>query len=146
MFVLQNEPMDDRTVPKKAYVRTKTRVKPPPAKIIVKRDVNNRKILLDEDNMIKIDDNDEENERNSSVPLIRSRRSLKMFHMFSPNHLSPMSVTNAENYNEKEHKEWVKPLFSSIVYRLPVSHPSPADFIMQQNDNLHNLSNKNKHI
>lgn len=127
--------MDDRTVPKKAYVRTKTRVKPPPAKIIVKRDVDNRKIFQDEDNIIKIDDSDEENERNMNVPLIRSRRSL---YMFSPNHLSPMAVTNAENYDPKENKEWVKPLFSSIVYRLPVSHPSPADFIMQQNDNLQN--------
>lgn len=34
---------------------------------------------------------------------------------------SPLSVRFAKNYNEKENKDWVKPLFSSIVYRLPVS-------------------------
>lgn len=33
---------------------------------------------------------------------------------------SPLAVSYAANYNEKENKGWVKPLFSSIVYRLPV--------------------------
>lgn len=122
--------MADRTVPKKAYVRTKTRVKPPPEKIMVKRDVE-KQIFLDEDNMIKIDDNEEENESNMDVPLVRSRRSIRMFHgSFGPQ-LSPLSVTYADNYNAQENKEWVKPLFSSIVYRLPVSHKPGFDFITQ---------------
>lgn len=109
--------MTDRTVPKKAYDRVKTRVKPPPAKIMVKRDVERRQTFSDEDDMIKIDDNEEE----MDISLTRSRRSIRTFHGFGPNQLSPLSVTYAANYNEKENKEWVKPLFSSIVYRLPVS-------------------------
>ncbi|XP_011861274.1 PREDICTED: major facilitator superfamily domain-containing protein 6 isoform X2 [Vollenhovia emeryi] len=116
---MKNEPIDDRTVPKKAYVRTKTRVKPPPEKIMVKRDANRRQAFSDEDDMIKIDDNDEESERNMDVTLTRSRRSIRMFHGSKSAQLSPMSVVYAANYNEKENKEWVKPLFSSIVYRLP---------------------------
>lgn len=30
---------------------------------------------------------------------------------------SPIDVTNAYNYKEEEHKSWVKPIISSIVYR-----------------------------
>ncbi|XP_024886144.1 major facilitator superfamily domain-containing protein 6 isoform X1 [Temnothorax curvispinosus] len=105
---MMNEPMTDRTVPKKAYVRTKTRVKPPPEKIMVKRDVNKRQTFSDEG------DNEKENKRNMDI-LIRSRRSLRSH----GGELSPQSVSNALNYNERENKEWVKPLFSSIVYRLP---------------------------
>lgn len=37
---------------------------------------------------------------------------------------SPLSVSNAANYQENKHKEWVKPAFSSIVYKLPVSNLS----------------------
>lgn len=121
--------MTDRTVPKKVYVRTKERMKPPPEKIMVKRDVGRRETFSDEDDMIdKIDDSEEENERNMDIPLMRSRRSIRTFHGPAGPKLSPLSVTYAANYNEKENKEWVKPLFSSIVYRLPVSHK--PDFIM----------------
>ena len=49
--------------------------------------------------------------------LHRARRSTK----FSSVGQSPLSVSYAANYEEKEHKGWVKPIFSSIVYRLPVS-------------------------
>lgn len=131
MFVLQNEPVADRTVPKKAYVHTKTRAKPPPVKIMVKRDVEQRQTFLDEDDMIKIDDIEEESERNMDMPLVRSRRSIRTFHGFNPNLLSPMPVTYASNYNELENKDWVKPLFSSIVYRIGVSHKSDPDFITE---------------
>ncbi|XP_018313683.1 major facilitator superfamily domain-containing protein 6 isoform X1 [Mycetomoellerius zeteki] len=117
---MKNEPVAERTVPKKAYVRTKTRVKPPPEKIMVKRDVEKRQTFLNEDDMVKINDNEEENEKNIDMLSVRRRRSIRMLHgPIGPNQLSPLSVTYASNYNEKENKEWVKPLFSSIVYRLP---------------------------
>lgn len=123
--------MADRTVPKKAYVSTKTRVKPPPEKIMVKRDMEKKQTFLDKDDMIKINDNEEENERNMDM-LVRNRRSIRMLHgPLGPNHLSPLSVTYADNYNAEENKEWVKPLFSSIVYRLPVGYETDFDFIMQ---------------
>lgn len=132
--------MADRTVPKKAYVRTKTRVKPPPEKIMIKRDVHERQTISNED-MIQIDDNEEENERNMDGSLMRTRRSIRTLHgPLGPNQLSPLSVTYAANYKEKENKEWVKPLFSSIVYSLPVSHTSLANFIMQLLKNNNNLN------
>lgn len=34
---------------------------------------------------------------------------------------SPQNVNFAVNYNKKEHFDWVAPLFSSIIYRTPVS-------------------------
>ena len=49
---------------------------------------------------------------------MRQRRNAK-FPMASTGQ-SPLSVSYAINYNEKENKGWVKPLFSSIVYRLSV--------------------------
>ncbi|OXU27996.1 hypothetical protein TSAR_001295 [Trichomalopsis sarcophagae] len=48
---------------------------------------------------------------------LRYRRSTKQVSVGQ----SPVSVSYAINYMEKEHKGWVKPVFSSIVYRLPVS-------------------------
>ena len=50
------------------------------------------------------------------VPLVRSKRYVWVPHSGK----SPHSVSYAANYNEQENKGWVKPLFSSIVYRLPV--------------------------
>lgn len=50
---------------------------------------------------------------------VRQRRNAKLPYPSSA--LSPLPVTYAINYNEKENKGWVKPLFSSIVYRLSVS-------------------------
>lgn len=90
---------------------------------MVKRDVEKKLSFLNE-NDIKIDDNEEETERNMDMPLMRSRRSIRTLHgpLFGQNQLSPLSITYAANYNEKENKGWVKPLFSSIVYRLPVSY------------------------
>ncbi|KAL6257414.1 hypothetical protein P5V15_010986 [Pogonomyrmex californicus] len=114
---MKNEPAGERTVPKKAYVRTKTRVKPPPEKIMVKRNIEKKLTLLEKDDMI---DDEDEYERNIDMSLVRNRRSIRTFHgPFGLNQLSPLSVTYATNYNERENKEWVKPLFSSIVYRLP---------------------------
>lgn len=118
---LQNEPITDKAVPKKVYVRTKTRVKPPPEKIMVKRETGRNTLAsLEEENMIEIDDEEEDDEDNADFSLIRSHRSIRTFH--EQNQLSPMSVIYAKNYDKKEHKGWVKPLFSSIVYRLPVSY------------------------
>lgn len=96
-------------------------MKPPPAKIMVKRDVEKKPIFVEEGDMIKIEYGEEENERNANVPLTRSRRSIRTFYNPIGNQLSPLPVTYAANYNDKENKGWVKPLFSSIVYRLPVS-------------------------
>lgn len=89
---------------------------------MVKREVEKKLPFLNENN-IELDDDEEETERNMDMSLIRSRRSKRMLHspFLSQNQLSPLSVTYAANYNEKENKGWVKPLFSSIVYRLPVS-------------------------
>ncbi|KMQ92798.1 major facilitator superfamily domain-containing protein 6-like isoform x1 protein [Lasius niger] len=116
---MKNEQTIDRAVPKKVHVRTKTRVKPPPEKIMVKRDVENKLTLLNE-NDITLDDDEEETEKSMDISLMRSRRSIRTFHSFmGQNQLSPLSITYAANYNEKENKGWVKPLFSSIVYRLP---------------------------
>ncbi|XP_020288073.1 major facilitator superfamily domain-containing protein 6 isoform X2 [Pseudomyrmex gracilis] len=108
---LKNEPMKDGTVPKKAHTRTKTRVKPPPAKVMVKREVD---VPFE---TWKIENSEEEHGRNVNAPLFRNRRSVRMYHVGSQ--LSPLSVTYAANYNEEHNKGWVKPLFSSIVYRLP---------------------------
>lgn len=98
-------------------------MKPPPEKIMVKRDVEKKLSFLNE-NDINIDDNEEETGRSMDMPLMRNRRSVRMLHgpAFAQNQLSPLSITYAENYNEEENKGWVKPLFSSIVYRLPVSY------------------------
>lgn len=70
------------------------------------------------------DDDDDELDEDSDeeevdVPLIRRRRSLRFPHL--PLGRSPLPVNFAVNYDEKENKDWVKPQFSSIVYRLPVS-------------------------
>lgn len=90
---------------------------------MVKRDVEKKLTFLNEDEDIKIADDEEETKRNMDMSLMRSRRSIRTLHgtIFGQNQLSPLSITYATNYNEKEHKGWVKPLFSSIVYRLPVS-------------------------
>lgn len=125
IFALQNEPITDRVVPKKAYVHTKTRAKPPPEKIMVKRDVESKLTWEgEEDDAVQINDDDAEgDDSNAGMFLTRSRRSAKFgtHGSFGEYLLSPLSVTYAENYDAKENKGWVKPIFSSIVYRLPVS-------------------------
>ncbi|KAG8040362.1 hypothetical protein G9C98_000933 [Cotesia typhae] len=68
------------------------------------------------------DDDDDELDEDSDeeevdVPLIRRRRSLRFPHL--PLGRSPLPINFAVNYDEKENKDWVKPQFSSIVYRLP---------------------------
>ncbi|KAG7190592.1 hypothetical protein KM043_006682 [Ampulex compressa] len=139
---LKNEMLEDGKPPKKAYTRTKVRVKPPPEKIMVKRDLdaqaaaldnsetsffqrqwstmkNLRKLMfLEEEEDNTIGKNEEEaEEEEANVPLVRNRRSIRMPHLSAGQ--SPLAVTYAANYDEKENKGWVKPLFSSIVYRLP---------------------------
>lgn len=86
---------------------------------MVKRDVE-RQLMQEEDDAIHIDDDDvAEDERDTGVFLKRNRRNAKVV-----NHgeylLSPLSVVYAENYDPNDNKGWVKPIFSSIVYRLPV--------------------------
>lgn len=113
-------------VPKKAYSRSKIRVKPPPEKVMVRRDVEqnlNKLTFSEKDDMVKIDDVEKEDESNADNSFVRIRRNIKTFHGFGgPNQLSPLSVTYAVNYDTKDHKGWVKPLFSSIIYRLPVNY------------------------
>lgn len=54
------------------------------------------------------------------APLIRKRRSMKF--VYQSHGKSPISVKNARNYNPKENSDWVKPAFSTIVYRLGVCY------------------------
>lgn len=130
--------MDDGRPPKKAYTHTKTRVKPPPMKVMVKRDANDEiseekespskfqtvtvnspskvSLLDEEEEEEEANENDENNDEDVQMPLVRTKRYVNVPHSGK----SPHSVSNAANYNEEENKGWVKPLYSSIVYRLPV--------------------------
>lgn len=133
---LNNQPLDDGRPPKKAYTHTKTRVKPPPMKVMVKRDASDevseekeslfkfqtvtvksptKVSLLDEEEEEEVNENDENNDEGVQMPLVRTKRYVTVPHYGK----SPHSVSNAANYNEEENKGWVKPLYSSIVYRLP---------------------------
>ncbi|CAD1478928.1 unnamed protein product [Heterotrigona itama] len=135
---LNNQPLDDGRPPKKAYTHTKTRVKPPPTKVMVKRDINDETTeneplskfqrqwttmktlraisLLDEEEDEEVNESeDEDDEEDVEVPLVRRKRYIRVPHSGK----SPHSVAYAANYNERENKGWVKPLYSSIVYRLP---------------------------
>jgi len=78
---------------------------------MVKRDVE-----VNKDDAIE----SEKDKKSVRMPLMRNRRAIRMLHG-SIGKLSPLSVTDAANYDEQKNKGWVKPLFSSIVYRLPVS-------------------------
>lgn len=71
-----------------------------------------RKATLTDDEEMDEDKDEEDVE----VPLVRSKRYVWVPHSGK----SPHTVSYAANYNERENKGWVKPLFSSIVYRLPV--------------------------
>ncbi|XP_068978746.1 major facilitator superfamily domain-containing protein 6 isoform X2 [Bombus flavifrons] len=134
---LNNQPLDDGRPPKKAYTHTKTRVKPPPMKVMVKRDANDEiseekeslskfqtvtvnppskvSLLDEEEEEEEANENDENNDEDVQMPLVRTKRYVNVPHSGK----SPHSVSNAANYNEEENKGWVKPLYSSIVYRLP---------------------------
>ncbi|XP_076678331.1 major facilitator superfamily domain-containing protein 6 jef isoform X3 [Andrena cerasifolii] len=160
---LNNQPLDDGKPPKKANTHSKTRVKPPPAKVMVKRDSQQRLLSvemllekdgkdevnrgsdedeslfsqqrwssmqrlpqkgeedeLDEDDDVDDDDDDDDeddkdNQEDVQMPLVRTRRYVWVPHGGQ----SPHTVAYAANYNDQENKGWVKPLFSSIVYRLP---------------------------
>lgn len=133
--LFQNQPLDEGKPPKKAYAHTKTRVKPPPSKVMVKRDANLKETWTENDSSVleprqqwstmkKLrkmslnEDEEEENESEEEVepPMVRTKRYVRIPHSGQ----SPHTVSYAANYNEQENKGWVKPLFSSIVYRLPV--------------------------
>lgn len=49
-------------------------------------------------------------------------RHSRAFHQPTTAGQSPLDVRYASNYKESEHKNWVSPLFSSIVYRTQVRH------------------------
>ncbi|XP_034936682.1 major facilitator superfamily domain-containing protein 6 isoform X2 [Chelonus insularis] len=70
----------------------------------------------DEDDDDEFEDDSDEEE--IDVPLIRTRRSSPYAHPSPAEHKSPIPVTFAINYDEVKNKDWVKPQFSSIVYRL----------------------------
>ncbi|XP_043600219.1 major facilitator superfamily domain-containing protein 6 isoform X2 [Bombus pyrosoma] len=134
---LNNQPLDDGRPPKKAYTHTKTRVKPPPMKVMVKRDASDEvseekeslskfqtttvrspskvSLLDEEEEEEEANENDENDDEDVQMPLVRTKRYVNVPHSGK----SPHSVSNAANYNEEENKGWVKPLYSSIVYRLP---------------------------
>lgn len=145
----QNEPITDGTVPKKVYVRNKTRAKPPPEKIMVKREVQRKLMYVEEeDDTAQFDDDDDEEEDNGNTNMFlrRSRRNAKMpIHFHGEYPLSPLSVTYAANYDAKENQGWVKPIFSSIVYRLPVSLPITTILILRARAReICNLETSNK--
>ncbi|KAL2723687.1 major facilitator superfamily domain-containing protein 6-like isoform X1 [Vespula maculifrons] len=136
---LKNEPLEEGRVPKKAYQgRTKEKMKPAKEKTMVRREIrqdqkifranfgNNeatwssmkslRKLLSLEEEELE----EREEGKDEAFPdkmLVRNKRNVR-----SSAGQSPLAVTYAANYNEKENKGWVKPLFSSIVYRLPDIH------------------------
>ncbi|XP_054015731.1 major facilitator superfamily domain-containing protein 6 isoform X2 [Hylaeus anthracinus] len=131
---LNNQPLDDagdERPPKKAYAHTKPRTKPPPIKVMVKRDADNTRRDSSTNNLRKLmfseskeaseenEENEDEEKKNieASRPLssVRVRRYARVPHSGQ----SPHTVAYAANYNEQQNKGWVKPLFSSIVYRLP---------------------------
>lgn len=56
----------------------------------------------------------------SGDALIRKRRHFMPLSDFEGQ--SPLSVKFVSNYKESEHKLWVKPFFSNIVYKLSVSN------------------------
>lgn len=73
----------------------------------------------------EVEDKDEEEiQKRSNRPLSRTRRTYSNIRRIRLPHdgQSPHTVAYAANYNEQENKGWVKPLFSSIVYRLPVKN------------------------
>lgn len=73
-------------------------------------------LLDEEEEEEEANENDENNDEDVQMPLVRTKRYVNVPHSGK----SPHSVSNAANYNEEENKGWVKPLYSSIVYRLPV--------------------------
>lgn len=177
ILLLQNEPLNDRRPPKKAHSRlAKTRAKPPPHKVMVKREtghsakkddlktdfkeIESNKIYaksimysradeeeeeeekeiekveseepeendVDIDEMKALEEDSEENdeelkeeeEEELSQRFVRQRRSVNKYPRASAGQ-SPLSVDYAANYNGNKDRSLVKPLFSSIVYSLPVS-------------------------
>ncbi|KAJ8683655.1 hypothetical protein QAD02_019447 [Eretmocerus hayati] len=154
---LKNEPLEkdksrDKKPPKKYHEITKTRAKPSPPKIMVKRDTDviNRidgpvvkvyqtrlvesddgylENVLDQklfEDQINVDENEYKEFETSkdfdmedvNRPYKRIRRAIRRLPP-GPGEKSPVSVAYAENYNPVENRNWVKPKFSSIVYRLP---------------------------
>ncbi|CAD6214072.1 GSCOCG00011121001-RA-CDS [Cotesia congregata] len=115
---LKNEPLDESRPPKKAHTRSKTRSKPVRPKVMVKRQTELQDDFFtgNQDKPYETDNHDSDEEE-VDVPLIRRRRSIRFPHL--PLGRSPLPVNFAVNYEEKENKDWVKPQFSSIVYRLP---------------------------
>ena len=172
--------MNDGRPPKKAHSRPlKTRVKPPPQKVMVKREtdhsgkkddfqanvkeIESKKIYprsimfsraeeeedeedeeeeeiekvedeeaeendVDADEMEALEEDSEEDdeeledeeEEKANKRFVRKRRSVKKYPRASAGQ-SPLAVDYAENYDSNKDKSLVKPLFSSIVYSLPVS-------------------------
>lgn len=135
--------MDDGRPPKKAYAKSKTATKPPKEKIMVKRNIISTETdILRHQRFRKLGKREaivasESEVFGMSVKGMRklmfaeeepqpakTRRSGNSRRARIPAGQSPLAVTDAANYNEAENKYWVKPLFSSIVYRLPVSNSS----------------------
>ncbi|XP_076295280.1 major facilitator superfamily domain-containing protein 6 jef isoform X2 [Lasioglossum baleicum] len=132
---LNNQPLEDGRPPKKAYTHTKVRAKPPPTKVMVKRGVDEenevsreRKLNDKEKKLAFVEDedelNDDQDEEDVEAPVVMPRREDKTLsrakrYIRIHSRQSPHTVSYAANYDAAENKGWVKPLFSSIVYRLP---------------------------
>lgn len=74
----------------------------------------------------KVDENESHNLRklmsveSEDEIKVRAKRNARLPLQYSGGR-SPLPVTYCVNYNQQEHADWVKPLFSSIVYRLSVT-------------------------
>lgn len=75
-------------------------------------------MLVEDEEEDEVNDDDvEKDEEDVEMPLVRTRRYIRIPHSGQ----SPHNVGYAANYDANENRGWVKPLFSSIVYRLPVN-------------------------
>lgn len=92
-----------------AYNNTAFELKEPqmPSPRIHKRSIGNEDALSDLSEVLATIDNN-----NSNDTLKRTRRDAPWVDAG----ISPIAVNYATNYNAKKHKNWVSPLFSSIVY------------------------------
>ena len=79
----------------------------------------------EEDDGLEDEKDEEEEEEEAEADeeknkrFVRIRRSVNKYPRASAGQ-SPLSVNYANNYDAVQQKSWVKPMFSSIVYNLPV--------------------------
>ena len=86
-----------------------------------RNEIKDETLEYDEDEDIEEEDYEKDDEliaEAMEMPHVRKRRSARSIHPSLGQ--SPLAVTFAANYDETKNKGWVKPQFSSIVYRATV--------------------------